>query len=175
MARFAIRTIMPAALALVVTCAAFATARAQEGERPIGFFDRIFTGSERFGATDVTPAAGERTAQLSESDLLVRLDRLEAQIRQLTGQIEQLQYRNQQLEAQLRGMQPDGERRVGDAGSRAPARPMAPRAASAVQPRAEIESPLRPGNMGLGAAKSVAGAGEGAAVFAAAPQPQAPR
>src|SRR5437763_1166335 len=141
MARFAIRTIMPAALALVVTCAAFATARAQEGERPIGFFDRIFTGSERFGATDVTPAAGERTAQLSESDLLVRLDRLEAQIRQLTGQIEQLQYRNQQLEAQLRGMQPDGERRVGDAGSRAPARPMAPRAESVLLPRAESLPP----------------------------------
>jgi len=34
---------------------------------------------------------------------VLRIERLEAQIRQLTGTIEQLQYRNQQLENQLRG------------------------------------------------------------------------
>jgi TolA-binding protein len=42
----------------------------------------------------VSPAG----AQLSEADLVVRIERLENQIRQLTGTIEQLQYRNQQLE-----------------------------------------------------------------------------
>jgi tol-pal system protein YbgF len=51
-----------------------------------------------------TPVA----AQMSASDLVVRLDQLENQIRQLTGQIEQLQYRNQQLESQLRRMQEEG-------------------------------------------------------------------
>jgi tol-pal system protein YbgF len=46
---------------------------------------------------------------MSGPDLTVRLERLENQIRQLTGAIEQLQYRNQQLEQQLqalRGGQP---------------------------------------------------------------------
>ncbi|MCC6777983.1 MAG: tol-pal system protein YbgF [Hyphomicrobiales bacterium] len=42
---------------------------------------------------------------MSGPDLLLRLDRLEAQIRQLTGAIEQLQFRNQQLEATVRRLQ----------------------------------------------------------------------
>jgi tol-pal system protein YbgF len=45
----------------------------------------------------ITPAS----AQLSESELVMRLNRLENQVRQLTGTVEQLQYRNQQLEQQL--------------------------------------------------------------------------
>ena len=45
-------------------------------------------------------------AQMTESELVMRLNRLENQVRQLTGQVEQLQYRNQQLEQQLRGAQP---------------------------------------------------------------------
>ncbi len=53
--------------------------------------------------------AQDRTAQVSGSDLLLRLDRLEAQIRQLTGVVEQLQHRNQQLEAYIRRMQEDSE------------------------------------------------------------------
>jgi tol-pal system protein YbgF len=45
-------------------------------------------------------------AQLSESELVMRLNRLENQVRQLTGTVEQLQYRNNQLEQQLgRGSQ----------------------------------------------------------------------
>ena len=47
-------------------------------------------------------------AQMSESDLVTRLNRLEAQVRQLTGQNEQLQYRNQQLEQQLSRAQAGG-------------------------------------------------------------------
>jgi TolA-binding protein len=51
-------------------------------------------------------------AQAGPAELVVRMDRLENQIRQLTGQIEQMQYRNQQLEAALRRLQDDsGERR----------------------------------------------------------------
>ena len=45
--------------------------------------------------------ASPASAQLSESELVMRLNRLENQVRQLTGQVEQLQYRNQQLEQQL--------------------------------------------------------------------------
>jgi tol-pal system protein YbgF len=46
----------------------------------------------------LVPAA----AQMSASDLVMRLEALENQVRQLTGQVEQLQYRNQQLEQQVR-------------------------------------------------------------------------
>ncbi|HMK81806.1 MAG TPA: tol-pal system protein YbgF [Xanthobacteraceae bacterium] len=53
------------------------------------------------GLSVVTPAH----AQMSESELVMRLNRLEAQVRQLTGQVEQLQYRNQQLEQQLANIQ----------------------------------------------------------------------
>jgi tol-pal system protein YbgF len=49
------------------------------------------------GLSAVAPAR----AQMTESELVMRLNRLEGQVRQLTGQIEQLQYRNQQLEQQL--------------------------------------------------------------------------
>src|SRR3954451_14209246 len=45
--------------------------------------------------------ASPARAQMSESELVMRLNRLENQVRQLTGQVEQLQYRNQQLEQQL--------------------------------------------------------------------------
>jgi tol-pal system protein YbgF len=51
-----------------------------------------------------TPAA----AQMSASDVVVRLDQIENQMRMLTGQVEQLQFRNQQLEQQLRRAQEEG-------------------------------------------------------------------
>src|SRR5256885_11162101 len=66
------------------------------------------------GACLVSPAR----AQLSESELVMRLNRLENQVRQLTGQVEQLQYRNQQLEQQLV--------RAPGAPQTMPARPSAP-------------------------------------------------
>jgi tol-pal system protein YbgF len=44
-------------------------------------------------------------AQMSQADLLTRIDRIEAALRELTGTVEQLQYRNQQLEQQLRALQ----------------------------------------------------------------------
>ena len=44
-------------------------------------------------------------AQMSDSDMVVRLDQLEADMRRLTGQLEELQYRNQQLEQTVRQLQ----------------------------------------------------------------------
>src|SRR5215204_1305190 len=68
-----------------------------------GFFDQIFGGSDRFGGNQApSTAAPAQMAQVSPSELVLRLDRLENQVRQLTGLVEQLQYRNQQLEQQLR-------------------------------------------------------------------------
>jgi tol-pal system protein YbgF len=90
----AFRTALLAASALILA----GTASAQEPGRSPGFLDNIFGGSSA-----AQPAA--RPAQANEADLAVRLDRLEAHIRQLTGAIEQLQFRNQQLEQQLQRTQ----------------------------------------------------------------------
>ena len=62
MARFAPR-VMTASLLAFVAIAATGTivvsAHAQEAERPIGLFDRIFSGSERFGGgSERAPSAG---------------------------------------------------------------------------------------------------------------------
>jgi tol-pal system protein YbgF len=131
------RAVKASALAVAVmaaACLVFGTARAQETERPFGLFDRIFGGSDRVngggpGERAAPPAGQERTAQASGSELVVRLDRLETQIRQLTGVIEQLQFRNQQLEGQVRRMQEDAEYRfqeLGSKGSPRAARPQNP-------------------------------------------------
>ncbi|MEZ5786937.1 MAG: tol-pal system protein YbgF [Xanthobacteraceae bacterium] len=61
---------------------------------------------------------GPARAQVSATDLLLRLESLENQVRQLTGAIEQLQYRNQQLETTLRKMQEENEFRFQELGSK---------------------------------------------------------
>ena len=55
--------------------------------------------AQLFGRSD------DRRPQEDAGDLAVRIERMEGQLRQLTGTIEELQYRNQQLEQQLRAMQ----------------------------------------------------------------------
>jgi tol-pal system protein YbgF len=75
-------------------------ASAQDQGRSPGFLDNLFGGNNA-----APPAAGRPSAQIDESDLAVRLDRLESHLRQLTGAIEQLQFRNQQLEQQIQRMQ----------------------------------------------------------------------
>jgi tol-pal system protein YbgF len=49
--------------------------------------------------------ASAAQAQMSESDLMMRIDHLEAQVRDLTGTVEELQHRNSQLEQQLQQAQ----------------------------------------------------------------------
>jgi len=111
MTRFAFRVATASALALMAVTAASSVlcpASAQESERPFGLFG-LFSGSERLGGERSAPSASaDQTAQVSGPDLVVRLERLESQIRQLTGTIEQLQFRNQQLESQIRRMQEEG-------------------------------------------------------------------
>jgi tol-pal system protein YbgF len=145
----------------------FSTATAQEGERPAGLLDMIFGGSERLagdrGAQSQTP---ERIAQAGGPDVMLRLERLENQIRQLTGVIEQLQYRNQQLENYVRRMQEDGDAR---GAPRAPAQarpqampgqgapapvPVAPRRGDAFDPTQNPNAPGAPHALG-----SIGGAG----------------
>jgi len=104
-------------------------AAAQSG----GLLDGLFSGGQQQSRHD-------QTAQMSGSDLVVRLDRLEGQIRQLTGAIEQLQYRNQQLEQQLKRAQDDTDYRFqeqGAQGARGGVRPQA------VQPGQPAVAPPR--------------------------------
>jgi tol-pal system protein YbgF len=64
--------------------------------------------------------AGAAHAQAGAADLLVRIDQLENQLRHLTGVVEEMQYRNAQLEAALKRLQDDADYRP-QGGARAPA------------------------------------------------------
>src|SRR6516164_9600516 len=104
------------------------------------FRERQFmTRSAHFALPPVVAAAGLALgllaapapgfAQMSESDMVVRLDQLEADIRRLTGAVEELQFRNQQLEQTIRQMQGGGAQPQAGAPPRpgmAPAAPFPP-------------------------------------------------
>ena len=79
-------------------------------DRNNNFLDNLFNRGEQPSTQRQVPP--REAAQADPSELSVRLDRLENALRQLTGTIEQLQYRNQQLEMQvqqLRGGQVPGQ------------------------------------------------------------------
>jgi tol-pal system protein YbgF len=82
------------AAALCFSTASFAQ---DGGGSPLSVLDRMF------GNRQQAPAQ-QTTGQEPPPDQVVRIERLENLLRQATGQIEQLQYRNQQLEAQIRAM-----------------------------------------------------------------------
>jgi tol-pal system protein YbgF len=104
--RTAFRSTLLAVLpVLVLGCAAMAQ------ERGPGFLDNLFSRGEGQNAPAAQRRGGTVAQQADPGDpaeLTVRLDRLENALRQLTGTIEQLQYRNQQLEQQVRGLQQIG-------------------------------------------------------------------
>ena len=116
----------PVALACMVLAN---TASAQERSQP-GFLDNLFSRGEPQqpqGDSSVEyrrSNQGGQVAQADPGDMAVRLDSMENAIRQLTGTIEQLQFRNQQLEQQVRALQQGG-------------------AAAAPQP--QYQKPVRPG------------------------------
>ena len=75
-------------------------------------------------------------AQNAGGDLYIKVDQLENQVRQMTGAIEQLQYRNQQLEAALKRLQDEFD-------FRAPGGPRV--AAQAVPARPAVQPGVPPG------------------------------
>jgi tol-pal system protein YbgF len=94
---FAMTRLMTRGLAAAALMAALCVANAasaQEGNSPLSAIGRMF--GQKPQTTGQDEADGPTTEQV------LRIERLEAQIRQMTGTIEQLQYRNQQLENQLR-------------------------------------------------------------------------
>ena len=128
------RTAVLAAIS-VLLLAGSALAQDQRGGN---FLDNLFSRGEQ--PQPRQSAQGSRAAQSDPSDLSVRLDRMEGALRQLTGTIEQLQYRNQQLESQLKRMQDDTEYRFQQMGSRGGAAP-APRMAPTDQGNAPMAPP----------------------------------
>jgi len=115
-ARAATATVFATAL----TFAGLAQAQST-GARSGGLLDDLFGGGQPSRG-----GAAERMAQAPDAEVVVRIDRLEHHIRQLTGVIEQLQFRNQQLEQALRKMQEDNDYRFQQLGGRpSPSRPVA--------------------------------------------------
>jgi tol-pal system protein YbgF len=100
-------------------------ALAQQERSSGNFLDNIFSRGEPQGQSRAAPQPQPqgRVAQTDPGDLSVRLDRMEGALRQLTGTIEQLQYRNQQLEMQLKRMQDDTEYRFQQMGGKAGSAP----------------------------------------------------
>jgi hypothetical protein len=131
--RHRIRIAALAALPLLLLAGA---AAAQEQRSSGGFLDNLFSRGEQPSPQrqgdqlqgdqlqgdqlqgDQRPADQPRVAQADPGDLSIRLDRMESALRQLTGTLEQLQYRNQQLEMQLKRMQDDTEYRFQQLGSK---------------------------------------------------------
>ena len=105
------RGLHAAALAAAL-CVSTAASAQDGGGSPLSVLDRMFNPRPQAPVPQgqVQQGRGQQTTGQDESppDQVLRIERLEAQIRQMTGTIEQLQYRNQQLEAQIRaaGAQP---------------------------------------------------------------------
>jgi tol-pal system protein YbgF len=110
-----LRTAALAAQALsVFACLVLAgPAAAQDRSQP-GFLDNLFSRGEPQqprGESSVEFRRNNDSGQVAQTDpgdMSVRLDRIENTLRQLTGTLEQLQFRNQQLEQQVRALQGGG-------------------------------------------------------------------
>ena len=152
-------TALPAAAIAAVLCLPAGPAQAQDRSQP-GFLDNLFSRGESQqprGESSVEYRRnndGGQVAQADPGDMAVRLDRIENTLRQLTGTLEQLQFRNQQLEQQVRMLQGGGG------------------AGAAPQPQYQPQPAARPGTPG--AIPPAAAPGRRGDVFDPAQQPDAP-
>jgi tol-pal system protein YbgF len=95
-------------------------------------------------AVSLIALAGPASAQ-DAADLVVRLNRLENQMRQMSGDIERLQFENRQLREGQRAFQEDVEFRFQERGGAAAPRPQAPPAAAEPpRPQRRSEAPEPP-------------------------------
>jgi tol-pal system protein YbgF len=84
------------AAAVLVAGLCIAGPASAEDSNPLSAIGRMFSNKPSTDQQQQPDGEGPTTEQV------LRIEKLEAQIRQLTGTVEQLQYRNQQLENQLR-------------------------------------------------------------------------
>jgi tol-pal system protein YbgF len=95
-------------------------------------------------AVSLIALAGPAPAQ-DAADLVVRLNRLEGQMRQMSGDIERLQFENRQLREQQRSFQEDVEFRLQERGGGAsPRTQSAPPATAEPRPQRRSEAPDAP-------------------------------
>lgn len=109
-------------------------------------------------AGSALPASAQDAA-----DLLVRTTRLENQLRQMSGQIEQLQFENRRLSEQLRKFQEDVDFRLNEKGGGRP-NTAAPGPAGAPQPQRQRRSDAFDPTMQQGAAGAPQQLGGGGAI-----------
>jgi tol-pal system protein YbgF len=117
-------------------------------------------------------ACGAARAQVP-SDLLVRIDQLENQVRQLTGMLEQEHFRNQQMETALKRMQDDYEYRFQQLGSRGAGRGPAPAPVASAAPGAIAAPQVAPPSLPP-AASTPAPSGRRSDAFDPGDHPNAP-
>jgi len=108
-----------------------------------------------------------------DAGLLVRIDRLESQIRMLNGQIEQLQFQQRRLEEVLRKVQQDTDVRFQELQGRGGLAPAVP-PVSAIRPPPPIPPVAANGATPVSPALPSAGAGRRGDAFDPALQPDAP-
>ena len=113
------RCIALLAAILAVALALPAAASAQE-QRP-SLFGNLFNRGDDAAPQQPVGRPAPQLAQADNADVSMRLDRIENSLRQLTGTIEELQHRNQQLEMRLQRMQDDTEYRFQHSAARAAA------------------------------------------------------
>jgi tol-pal system protein YbgF len=113
---------------------------------PGGFLGNLFGGGDRANGDRPQGNPG------SPGDLVIRVERLEAQIRQLTGTIEQLQFRNQQLADELRrvedGAAPGQPRPLAQATGRPTVPPAQPGQRDVFDPTQNPNAPGAPRTLG---------------------------
>ncbi|MDR6952150.1 tol-pal system protein YbgF [Ancylobacter sp. 3268] len=120
---------LPAIFACVVLIMAAPVAESAFAQADNNFFGNIFRppGQVRSNNQPAPPA------ETPDEGTSVRIDRIENQLRQMTGMIEQLQYRNQQLDTQVKRLQEQLDMRMG--GGAAPRAPLSePAAGSPIVP-----------------------------------------
>ncbi len=144
-----------AAAVLAASLCVASAASAQERENPLSAIGRMF------GQKPGQQTAGQDDAEGPTTEQVLRIERLEQQIRQMTGTIEQLQYRNQQLENQVR------------AGGGSPAG-AAPIQSQPMQPQPGMRSQVQAAPMPAPASPPPAAAGRRSDVFDPNQNPNAP-
>ena len=114
---------------------------AAEDNNPLSAIGRMFGNKPSTDQQQQPEGDGPTTEQV------LRIEKLEAQIRQLTGTVEQLQYRNQQLENQVRaaGGTPSGAAAPGPVAAMPPPAPPPPNALTQQAARSPVQAaPLPP-------------------------------
>ncbi len=112
------------------------------------------------GSTGATGYTSDAPSPSSEAQAAMRMDRMEQQMRQMTGQIEELTFQLGQLQAQIRSMQPGSGRKTASA---APAQQLRP----SVNPATSADPIARAIGSSAPAAPAAGGTDPAAAVAAA--------